>query len=76
MSKHLEGRGRGGSITGMIFLITPVAQSSGDLDGEVRAHQLNERISPSVFEEPSKDPIFPLSRIGQIAMGDENPLLF
>ena len=37
MGKRFEGRGRGGSIRGMIFLITPVAQPPGDVDGEARA---------------------------------------
>jgi hypothetical protein len=37
MGKRFEGRGRGGSIRGMIFFITPVAPSPGDLDGKMRA---------------------------------------
>jgi hypothetical protein len=37
MGKRFEGRGRGGSIRGMIFFITPGAPSPGDLDGKVRA---------------------------------------
>jgi hypothetical protein len=37
MGKRFEGRRRAGSIRGMIFLITPVAQPPGDLDGEARA---------------------------------------
>jgi hypothetical protein len=36
MGKRFEGQGRAGSIRKMIFLITPVAQPPGDLDGEAR----------------------------------------